>query len=704
MEQAAEEHVPEPVVPLGPSPPPAQTAGMRQRQPASILPLYEETSGGAGTATASAAGRSTQLKSLDPAERARWMWANVDNLDIFLQEVYAYFLGNGMWCILLTKAVNMATLLFVVGFSTFLTSCIDYSKLSTSTKLADVQVDRCIAKMGWFHTFVVWLVLLFWLLKAFQYVGEIRGIVEMRNFYKHLLNIDETEMQTISWQQVVSRMMLLRDQNFAVAQRHARNKLDAYEIANRIMRRENYLIAMLSKDVLDLSVPLPFVRKRLGPTFTKTLEWNIGLCIMDYAFNDAGQLRPIFLKENRRKVLSDGLRRRFLFAGTMNVICAPFTVVYLTLLYFFRYFNEYHRDPSAIGARQYTPLAEWKMRELNELYHFFERRLRMSYPAASRYVNQFPREKTAVVLRFVAFVAGSFAAVLGIISLVDPELFLGFEITHDRTVLFYIGVFGTILAVSRSMIPDDTLVYDPEATMRHVAEYTHYLPAEWEGKLHTEQVKTEFAALYDLKIMTILRELVSVVLAPFILWYSLPNSCDRIVDFFREYSVHVDGLGYVCSFAVFNFDKKPAAAPKKSFDSRDGKMLKSYLNFLDSYGDLNKYIAQGPAHRPQNQYQHQHQHTRSRTSGLAKYDRTLDEDAQDMERSVMGLYSKMHSGPGTSVYRPKRSPKIDLTAESGFLTTDVDNDTEREPVDATDGGVLGLLNQFYKHADATSAR
>jgi hypothetical protein len=92
------------------------------------------------------------------------------------------------------------------------------------------------------------------------------------------------------------------------------------------------------------------------------------------------------------------------------------------------------------------------MRELNELYHFFERRLRMSQPAASRYVNQFPKEKSAVVLRFVAFVAGSFAAVLGIISLVDPELFLGFEITKDRTVLFYIGVFGSLLAISRSMI------------------------------------------------------------------------------------------------------------------------------------------------------------------------------------------------------------------------------------------------------------
>lgn len=144
---------------------------------------------------------------------------------------------------------------------------------------------------------------------------------------------------------------------------------------------------------------------------------------MDFVFNESGQVRPIFLKDNQRNTLVEGLRRRFMFAAVLNVLCAPFTVVYLTLLYFFRYFNEYHKDPGSIGSRQYTPLAEWKMREFNELYHLFQRRLNLSYEPASNYVNQFPKEKTVILSRFVAFVTGSFAAVLGIVSLVDPELF-----------------------------------------------------------------------------------------------------------------------------------------------------------------------------------------------------------------------------------------------------------------------------------------
>jgi hypothetical protein len=55
--------------------------------------------------------------------------------------------------------------------------------------------------------------------------------------------------------------------------------------------------------------------------------------------------------------------------------------------------------------------------------------------------------------------------------------------------------------------------------------------------------------------MIFARELLSVILTPFILWYSLPPCALAIVDFFREFTIHVDGLGYVTSFAVFDFKR-----------------------------------------------------------------------------------------------------------------------------------------------------
>lgn len=95
----------------------------------------------------------------------------------------------------------------------------------------------------------------------------------------------------------------------------------------------------------------------------------------------------------------------------------------------------------------------------------------------------------------MAFVAGSFAAVLLLASVIDPDLFLGFEITPHRTVLFYLGVFGSILAVSRGMIPEDNRVFDPELLMTEVIHYTHYMPEEWKGKLHSQSVRTAYNSL-----------------------------------------------------------------------------------------------------------------------------------------------------------------------------------------------------------------
>lgn len=49
----------------------------------------------------------TGLAFIDPKEKAMWRWANVENLDNFLKDVYEYFLGNGLWCIIMSRVLNL---------------------------------------------------------------------------------------------------------------------------------------------------------------------------------------------------------------------------------------------------------------------------------------------------------------------------------------------------------------------------------------------------------------------------------------------------------------------------------------------------------------------------------------------------------------------------------------------------------------------
>ncbi|KAG0697005.1 putative transmembrane protein [Suillus ampliporus] len=552
------------------------------------------------------------MRGLDDYERALWNWVNVYNLDAFLQEVYLYYEGKGIYSIALARGLNLLTVGFVIGFSTFLLGCVDYSRIREVevSRLSDVVVDRCVSKFSGFTLLFFLLFAAFYVWQIISFVFEVMRLVDMYKFYTYLLRVPDADISTIAWPEIVRRIGAIREENpiTAISSAHGTNAatpatatLDAHDVANRIMRQENYLIALFNKDLLDLRVPLPLKLKQLsrtsddgkGRTLTRVLEWNLRFCLMEYLFDPQGRVRKVFLKTKNRAVLIDGLRRRLIFMGILNAIFAPFIVLYMMMYSFFRYFDEYHKNPSSIGGRRYTPFAQWKFREFNELSHLFTRRLDESYPLANMYIGQFPNEKMTIIMRFVAFIAGSFAAVLVLASVIDPEL-LHFEVTLHRTVFFYIGVFGSVLAVARGMIPEDNRVFDPELLMTEVIQYTHYMPDEWKDELHSKKVHQEFGELFAMKIPVFAQEIVSVLTTPFILWFSLPPCAPAIVDFFHDFTVWVPGRGYICSFAEFDFKRHgnvKFGAPSQNQDermmSREGKMEKSFLNFKAANPDWN---------------------------------------------------------------------------------------------------------------------
>lgn len=234
----------------------------------------------------------------------------------------------------------------------------------------------------------------------------------------------------------------------------------------------------------------------------------------------------------------------------------------------------------------------------------------MSFPFATRYIDQFPKRTTEDIARSISFMSGAITAVLAVCTVLDSELFLGFEITKDRTVLFYLGVFGGIWAMTRGMVSEETSVFNPEYALRNVIEYTHYMPDHWNGRLHSFEVKQEFSELYKMKVVLFLEEVMGIITTPMLLLFSLPKCSEQIVDFFREFTIHVDGLGYVCSFAVFDFRKGIGRAAQQGHDVREdyystkhGKMAASYYGFLDNYvinpkTGIPGHMPPGPFHPP----------------------------------------------------------------------------------------------------------
>ncbi|KAI8048954.1 autophagy protein Apg9-domain-containing protein [Gilbertella persicaria] len=613
-------------------------------------------------------------------DRTMWRWANVENMDDFFQRVYDYYQGKGIYCILLARLLNVLTLAFIIGFSTFLVGCVNYSEITSHHKLADVIEPHCLSRLSATKFLFLLIFIVWWGYQAIRFITDLPRLQEMHNFYTHLLLIPDQDMQTVSWQTVLDRIIAIRETN-----PNANDiRLTEHDVASRIMRQENYLIALFNKDILNITIPLPYIRHR--PIFSKDLEWNLSFCLLGYVFDHRGQIRKRFLKEKNKHVLVAGLKRRFIFMGLLNLILFPFIFAYLLLYFFFRYFEAYHKNPGEMGSRTYTPFAQWQFREFNELPHLFRKRIGQSYKHANHYINQFPKEKMVLLARFVSFLSGSIAGVLALFTLFDSEALLNFEITSNGTVLFYLGVTGTLFAVTRGMIPDENQVFEPEKVLRQVVKHTHYLPAEWKHQLHTDHVRGEFCKLFDYKVAIFLQELTSVIFAPLVLCLSLPESAEQIINFFREFTVHVNELGYVCSFAQFDFERhgnvkygvQGAVAEDEYYLSKQGKMEKSFLNFKANHPRWQPHDMAGSMYLSKVQaYHHQQQEEEEESESDTSQHKT------PIRLDQYGMPQVVTSNLGDSFEQ----------SEPWNHQHQEDDDEEEEQKQGE--GMMGLLNQFY---------
>lgn len=511
------------------------------------------------------------------------------DLDRFFGRIYEYFKERGYVCICVSRILNSVALAFVILFSTFLAACVNWSVVfaCTSDKCDQNNVLKQYPLTDMFHgdlysIFVVAFNIvcgLFLFKEVCSCMYDIKEFYLIKRFMNDKLGVSEREMRTILWPEVVHKIIALQEAGVLIV----KHKLTPLDIANRIMRRDNYFLAMINKEVIDLRIPFPGLSNR--SILTKTMEWNLNYCIMNQIFDPHSfQVRARFTAH------PNDLRNRFYMAGVVNLVLSPFIFMFMLIYFFFKHAQEMHQNPAKAGTRTWSQLARWRIREFNELEHFFEKRINSSFEPANSYVLQFPSNELAVVAKFVVFIAGSFAGVLILLSLVDEEMLLYVKVL-DRNLLWYIAIFGIITAVARPFVVDKHAVFDPKSIFAKVVDKTHYFPRNWRQKVHTYDVYDEFTMMFPYKIAAFFQEIASIVLAPLWMIFVLPNQAAEITHFVQEFTDNMDDLGDVCAFASFDFESHGnsnyGAHVRRDarYRSKQGKMEKSFITFKENNPD-----------------------------------------------------------------------------------------------------------------------
>lgn len=274
-------------------------------------------------------------------------------------------------------------------------------------------------------------------------------------------------------------------------------------------------------------------------------------------FNHKYQIRPAFYLDPA------ALRRRFQLCGIAHIVFMPFLLFFVTVYFGLQNAYDWKSTKQYLGPRDWSLPAKWTFREFNELQHVFERRLAPSYKAAEAYLGLFgTNELVAALGRILVFVSGSLGAVLFAFAAINDAILLHVKIA-DWNLLWYGGVVGVVYSVGKSMIPDATaqpksarnLFGEMDEALATVASHTHYYPETWKGRGWEQSTYKAFSFMFKNKAKLFATEIVSLILAPFILCVSLAHCAEPICEFVVAARAEIPGAGEVCGYATFDFDE-----------------------------------------------------------------------------------------------------------------------------------------------------
>ena len=137
-----------------------------------------------------------------------------------------------------------------------------------------------------------------------------------------------------------------------------------------------------------------------------------------------------------------------------------------------------------------------------------------------------------------------------ILTFFNENLLINLYISNDKPVIWYLGFFGTILAINKSMTVSK-YSFSPSQKMKRLRKYIPELPKEWESfnSKHKDNFK-HFLKLYQNKLIILLKECLYTIATPFII-LQLRSRCDKIVDYIFDNIENHYLLGHVCKKSIF---------------------------------------------------------------------------------------------------------------------------------------------------------
>lgn len=498
------------------------------------------------------------------------------DLDDFFIRIYKYHQKNGFICLISGQLLELIQIVYSVFLPIFFLNYVDYDILFKNKQLPptannpsgkvhiyDVVKPFSSVTVPKIQIFAVLLAIIFLIWKTVKTVHSIVVNLAIKQFYKDVLHINDCS--SLTWQDVQARIISSK-QNFLAQDSH----LTELDVHNRILRHNNYMIALINRGVLPIYYRVPFI----GETtfFTQSFLYNCQLLFFrgpfKCIFEENWLIGDDVKNASYRQVVSKKLDRNIVILALINLFLSPVLLIWQILYFFYSNAALVKRDPVVLGLRNWSLYSRWFCRHFNELDHQLNDRLNHAYKPAKNYMDAFTSPFLEILARHVRFVAGSTFAVLLLLTVYDEDVI---QVVHLLTI---VTALWLIWSSASGFIPPEIPPRFTKAELyEQILQNIHYVPHNYPP--FTPQARSSMADLFQYKIIKLLEDLLSTVATPYIMIRHLRSRSLEIVDFFRTYTVEILGTGDVCVFSMMNIKENgnPQWQPmlvsmNKSFDRK----------------------------------------------------------------------------------------------------------------------------------------
>ena len=448
----------------------------------------------------------------------------------FLTKIYLYYINDGYYNIISSQIVNIFIGLFIIIYTNFLFNCVEWIKLLSLNSKTDMNE---IIKMKHFFNlnYFSWILLVIYLhiftCKIYNLVTNIKEFQIIKTFYNLDLLIDDSELSTMKWQEVISKFKnVYQDDN-----------INIYYINNKISIKDNYFITLIDKNCLKLDY------------LNELMEWNIQYCFINSLFKEDFKLKNDFI------LLTDDfiktVEKKIKYIAILNFIFMPFILVYLIFYDLFKYGERFYNKPQLIFLRHWTKFAKWKFRNYNELYHESHDKFVTSYKYCNEYSAQFPNRILGTFSKLIVFILSAFFVVLVLISIINENILLNLYIVETKTTIWFIGVFASFIAIFNSFIKEKIIFY-PKEKLKNIRNVINNIPQQWTEE-DNYKVKSKMFTLYQLQIITLVNDIITTLKIPFKL-YKLSINTKNILEYLQHITINHPTYGHINKFSLFTYN------------------------------------------------------------------------------------------------------------------------------------------------------